>query len=190
MLDFQLVRDKKTTLAELTAGLTPDDLRRLTDEMIDTTERLIADCVDADVPFVPVDPAANDPYAARPEDVHIAWTLGHVIVHCTASSEESAALGAELARGVEFHGRSRYEVPWETMKTIAQCRERLEESRHMRLASLGMWPDVPHLDNTCELRPGAPRMNAVSRFVMGLFHDDAHLEQIKEIVRQARAARG
>ncbi len=190
MLDFQPVRDKKMTLSELTANLTRDDLRRLTDEMVDTMLRLIAGCVDADVPFVPVDPAANDPYAARPEDVHIAWTLGHVIVHTTASSEESAALAAELARGVEFHGRSRYEVPWEMVTTITQCRERLEESRRMRLAGLEMWPGQPHLDNTCELRPGSPRMNAVGRFVLGLMHDDSHLGQIAEIVRQARAPRG
>lgn len=49
------------------------------------------------------------------DDVHLAWNLGHVIVHTMASAEESAALAAELARGVEYHGRSRYEVPWETV---------------------------------------------------------------------------
>ena len=52
---------------------------------------------------------------------------------------------ADLARGVAFHGRSRSEVPWETVTTIAQCRARLEESRRMRLASLDMWPDQPYL---------------------------------------------
>ena len=109
MLDFDAVREGRTTLDELVADLTADDLRALTDEMIDTMLALIADCVDADVTFVPEDPDANDKFAASAEDVNIAWTLGHVIVHVTASSEESAALAAELARGVEFHGRSRYE---------------------------------------------------------------------------------
>jgi hypothetical protein len=189
MIDFQAVRDKKMTLAELTARLTREDLRKLTDEMVDTMLRLIADCADADVTLVPVDPAADDSFAARPEDVKLAWTLGHVIVHTTASSEESAALAAELARGVEYHGRSRYETPWETVTTISQCRERLEESRRIRLASLAMWPEAPHLDNTCEPWPGAPRQNALSRFVLGLMHDDSHLGQIGEIVRQTRTAR-
>jgi hypothetical protein len=190
MLDFQAVRDKTMSLTELTADLAREDLRRLTNEMVDTMLGLIADCVDADVTLVPVDPAANDPFAASPEDVHLAWTLGHVIVHTTASSEEAAALAAELARGVEYHGRSRYETPWETVTTVAQCRQRLEESRRIRLASLDLWPTAPHLDNTCELRPGTPPINAVGRFVLGLMHDDSHLGQIGEIVRQARVVRG
>ena len=146
----------------------------------------IADCADADVTFVPLDPNANDPYAVREEDKHIAWTLGHLVVHVTASAEESAALAAELARGVVNHGRSRYEVPWETVTTIDQCRRRLEESRRMRTASLAMWPDEPHLDNAYEPWPGAPRVNPLSRFVLGLLHDYDHLGQIADSVGQAR----
>ena len=189
MLNFEVVRDGEVTLAELVAGLAGDDLRDLTNEMIDTMLGLIADCVDADVVFEPVDPDAHDPFAARPEDVDLAWNLGHVIVHVTASAEESAALAAELARGVEHHGRSRYETPWETMTTIASCRQRLEESRRMRLTSLEMWPDEPHLDNVYEPWPEAPQVNATGRFVLGLMHDDSHVDQIAEIVRQAKAAR-
>jgi hypothetical protein len=174
----------------LVAGLTVDDLRRLTNEMIDTMQRLIADCTDADVVFVPDDPNANDPVAATEAEVHMPWTLGHVIVHTTASAEEAAAIAAELARGVPHRGgRSRSEVHWSTITTIAQCRHRLEESRRMRLASLDMWPDQPHLDNTYVPRPGAEPINAVARFVLGLRHDDDHLAQIAEIVRQAKAAR-
>ncbi len=189
MLDFKAVRDKKITLAELVAGLTRDDLRALTDEMIDTMQSLIAGCVDADVTFTPVDPDAHDRFAAKEDEVNLAWNLGHVIVHTTASAEESAALAAELARGVEYHGRSRYETPWQTVTTIAQCRRRLEESRRMRLMSLAMWPDEPHLDNVCEPWPGAPQVTAIGRFVLGLMHDDDHVGHIAEIVRQARAAR-
>lgn len=190
MLNFQAFHDKESTFAALVADLVRDDLHVLTDEMIDTTLTLIADCGDADVTFAPVDPQAYDPYAATPEEVHMPWTLGHVIVHNTASSEESAAVAAELARGVAYHGRSRYEVPWTQMRTIAGCRQRLEESRRMRLASLGMWPDAAHLDNQYQGWPDGPMVNAVGRFVLGLMHEESHLAQIREIVRQAQAARG
>jgi len=189
LLDFTPVRNKEITLAEFVARLTVDDLRELTNNMVDAVLDLIADCVDEDVTFVPVDPDADDPYATDEAERNIAWTLGHVIVHTTASAEESAGIAAELARGVEYHGRSRYEVPWRTVTKIEQCRQRLEESRRMRLASLDMWPDQPHLDNTYEPWKGIGEINAVGRFVLGLMHDDDHLGQIVEIVRQAKAAR-
>lgn len=189
MLDFRAVRNEEITFAELVAPLTVDDLRDLTDEMIDTMLSLIADCVDADVVLEPVDPEAYDPFAATPEEVHLAWNLGHVVVHTTASAEESAAIAAELARGVEHHGRSRYEMPWTEMRTVAACRQRLEESRRMRLASLDMWPAEPHLENAYEVWAGRPGVNAIGRFVLGLMHDESHLAQIQQIVRQARLAR-
>jgi len=189
MLDFEAVREKRMTLAERCAGLTVDDLRALTHEMVDTMQALIAGCGDSDVIFHPSDPAADDPDAGDAGDVNAAWTLGHVIVHTTASAEESAFLAAELARGVENHGRSRYETPWETMKSIAQCRTRLEESRRIRLASLDLWPDNAHMENTYVPWPSAGPINCVRRFVLGLYHDDDHLDQIAEIVRQAYQAR-
>jgi len=189
MLNFQAVRDKEITLAKLAADLTPDKLRDETDEMVNAILDLIAGCVDADVTFEPVDPAADDPYAQTPEEVKMPWSLGHVIVHITASSEESAAIAAELARGVAFHGRSRYEVPWKEMRTIEGCRRRLEESRRMRLASLDMWPEEAHLENEYQAWTDGPRVNAIGRFVLGLMHDDSHLGQIADIVRQAQAAR-
>jgi hypothetical protein len=188
MLDFSRVRNKEITMNDLVAGLTPRDLRGLTDEMIDAQLKLIADCVDADITFEPEDPGANDTFASNPDEVNLAWTLGHVIVHVTASSEESAALATELARGVEYHGRSRSEIPWQTVTTMAQCRERLEESRRMRHASLAMWPDQPYLDNMYEPRAGADKINAIARFASGLSHDNSHLGQIEEIVRQTKAA--
>ena len=185
MLDFAPIWGKKTTFADLAAELTIDDLRQLTHNMIDTVLDMIVDCTDEDVLFVPDDPDANDTYADEGTDAELAWTLGHVIVHTTASSEESAAIAAELARGVEAHGRSRSETAWQTMTTIAQCRQRLEESRRMRLASLDMWPNVPHLDNTYEPYSFAGEVDARGFFILGLFHEDSHLEQIAEIVRQA-----
>lgn len=190
MFDFTPVIQKKAKLSELTKDLTVDDLHQYTNEMIDTMLDLIADCTDADVTFEPSDPQANDKYAATEAEVHIAWTLGHLIVHVTASAEESAFLATELARGVAFHGRSRAEVPWQTATSIAQCRDRLEESRRMRLALLEVWPNPPHLDNAYEV-PGwaSGPINCVPRFMLGLSHDDAHLDQIKDVVQQSRAAR-
>lgn len=189
MLDFAPVRSKQVTLLEFVKALSPAHLRCLTDEMVDTMRDAIEDCTDFDVTFVPEDPAAKDTGAATEAEVHLPWTLGHVIVHTTASAEESAFLAAELARGVPNHGRSRYEISWQTVTTIAQCRQRLEESRRMRLATLDVWPDEPHLDHTYTAWENGPVYNAVARFVAGLRHDDDHLGQIREIVRQAREAR-
>ena len=190
MLDFTAVRNNEMTIMELTADLTVDDLRQLTNEMIDYQLGMIVDCIDEDVTFVPSDPEAHDPVAADPADIDLPWTLGHVIVHVTASSEEAAAMAAELARGVPHRGgRSRSEVYWETVTSIAECRHRLEESRRMRLASLEMWPDEPYLDNTFQYRPESEGINAVGRFAGGLRHDDSHLEQIVKIIEQAHAAR-
>lgn len=188
MLDYKAVREKRTSFSDLVEDLTPADLRRETNEMIDEIQRLIVDAEDADVVFQPEDPKADDKYAKEGEQ-QLAWTLGHVIVHATASSEESAFLAAELARGVEFHGQSRWETPWTTVTTIAQCRARLKESRRMRLASLDLWPAQPQLANTYIPWPGARPMNAISRFAGGLMHDYDHLGQIAEILKQAKAAR-
>jgi hypothetical protein len=154
--------------------------------MINTELDIIASATDADVVFVPVDPQANDTFG-KAEDKDLAWTL-HVIVHATASSEEGAALSSPLARGLAVEGRSRYETPWETVTTVAQLHQRLEESRRMRLAFLETWPDEPHLDVIQTLSFG--QLNAVARFLAGLLHEDSHLEQLREIMRQAHAARG
>jgi DinB superfamily len=188
MLDFTPVRDKKLSIIDLSRDLTKSDLHKLTDEMIDTMLAIIADARDEDVDFVPQDPGANDTFGI-PEEKDLAWTLGHVIVHATASSEESAALALTLARGLPVEGRSRYEVPWRTVHSVAQLHHRLEESRHMRLAMLDAWPDEPHLDTTYIPYSSFGPFNAVTRFVAGLSHDDAHLGQLREIMRQAKAAR-
>ena len=189
MLDFERVRSKHVSVNALAASLSLADLRSLTDEMVDHMLELISSCVDADVVFEPLDPSADDPHAATAEEKNMPWTLAHVIVHTTASAEEAAAVAAEMARGVPYHGRSRSETHWAGVTTIAQCRARLEESRRMRLASLGMWPDAPHLEIMAEIIPGRPPVNPLGRFVMGLMHDDSHLGQIAEVVRQAKARR-
>lgn len=188
MLDFATAMRGDTTMGDLMRDTTHADLYTLTDEMIDTMLSITADAQDADVVFVPEDPKANDTFGAGGEE-NLAWTLGHVIVHATASSEESAALASQLARGIVVEGRSRYEMPWQTMQTAVQLRERLEESRRMRKAFLDAWPTEPHLDVTYEPIPRFGPLNCTARFGMGLGHDDAHLDQLREIMRQARAAR-
>ena len=186
MLDFTPIRERSQTIAEFSQGLTKADLQKYTNEMIDTERDIIANAKDADVVFVPVDPQAKDTFG-KPEEQDLAWTLGHVVVHATASSEESAALSSSLARGLAVEGRSRYEIPWRDVTTVAQLHHRLEESRRIRLAFLETWPDEPHLDVIQELSFG--KFNAVSRFLMGLLHEDSHLEQLREIMRQAHTAR-
>lgn len=187
MLDFSVLKDG-STFADIAASLTKADLYKLTDEMIDTMQSIVADATDADVVFVPRDPEANDTYG-KAEDKDLAWTLGHVIVHATASSEESAALALTLARGLEVEGRSRYETPWESVTTAEQIHQRLEESRRMRNAMLDAWPDQPNLEITTTPFPRAGALNAIGRFIVGLYHDADHLEQLREIMRQAREVR-
>ena len=190
MIDFAAVREKRAKLGELVANLGPSELHELTDEMINAMLEILEDAQDADVTFQPVDPAAKDNYATNPDEESMPWTLGHVVVHATASSEESAALSSVLARGLENKDRSRYEVPWRDVSTVAQLRQRLEESRRMRHAFLETWPDQPHYEVLFTPPwPGADPVNAVGRFVFGLYHDSSHLEQMREIMRQAKAAR-
>src|SRR5258708_36925209 len=189
MIDYEPSRRGEKTLPEIAAGLFPADLGSLTDEMCALQLNMISEIEDADVVFVPDDPEANDTFAATPDEVGISWTLGHVIVHTTASSEEAAANAVNGARGVEVLGRSRSEVPWQCLHTAEQGLARLAESRRMRLAMLEAWPDPPHLDLTYTAREGAPPRNAIAQFIGGLSHDDSHPDQIRRIVIEARETR-
>ena len=189
MIDFGLLRRKEKSLQDLATGLSRDDLGRLTREMVAAQLSAIEGAGDEDVVLVPDDPEANDTYAADTEEVGLSWTLGHVVVHTTASSEESAALALVLARGLPVAGRSRYEVPWMQARSVAFIRHRLDESLRMRLALLAAWPDEPDLDNFYAPYEGRPPMNALGRFIGGLSHDDSHLEQMRKIVVQARSRR-
>jgi hypothetical protein len=172
-----------------TDPVTIEELRRLTNTVFDSSRRLLRRCTDFDVTFVPVDPLADDPYAEAGHEVNVGWTLSHIIAHVTAGAEESAALAAELARGVAYHGRSRNEVPWESMKTVEQCKARIQESRRLCLASLGMWPEQPDLSNTYIPWDDAAPMGATARYLLGLRHGVAHLVQMGDAVAQARAER-
>ena len=83
---------------------------------------LLGGAIDADVTFEPDDPAADDTFAEDPAEATLAWTLGHVIAHVTASAEEAAFLAAELARGILPHGRSRSEVAVALARDVADVR--------------------------------------------------------------------
>ena len=61
-----------------TVGVTREELRRLTYKLTDEVERVIRRAKDADVPFQPVDPAANDPGALLDEEVHIVLDTGRL----------------------------------------------------------------------------------------------------------------
>jgi len=187
MLYFRAVRERTQTLQQLAGGLAKADLAAAMNTLYDDVQAGIRDVSDADITFPPVDPDANDEFASDTAEVGLAWTLGHVVVHLTASAEEAAFIATELARGVAREGRSRWETPWTSVETADAARGRLEESRRMIVAMLDVWPDPPHLDVTLPGSTG-PR-NAIVRFLSGLSHADSHLAQISEIVGQAQAAR-
>ena len=91
MLDFTPLRNQEKTIQELARGLTNADLAALTTEMVERQLQLLEGARDADVAMIPDDPEAKDTFAASESEIGLAWTLGHVIVHTTASSEEAAA---------------------------------------------------------------------------------------------------
>ena len=194
MIDLSPMRDGELTYLDYAAreNIGMGELKQLSDESIDFLLELLDGLNDADIVFDPEDPDADDPFAVEGEE-EIGWNFGHLIAHVTASSEEGAALSSLLARGVPASERPRYETPWRDIKTVAQVRQRLEESRRMRNAYLATWPDAPLLD-VCRVvserfsaRFG--EMNAPAAFLFGLSHEVGHYEQIKEVKRQALAAR-
>ncbi len=194
MIDFASMRDGEMTYLEYAAreDIGAEELRRLSDESIDFLLSQLDGLADADVVFDPEDPDADDPFAVEGEE-EIGWNFGHLIAHVTASSEEGAALSSLLARGVPASERPRYETPWRDIVTVAQVRQRLEESRRMRNAYLETWPDAPLLD-VCRVASERfiarfGEMNAPAAFLFGLSHEVGHYEQIEEVKRQALAAR-
>jgi hypothetical protein len=190
MIDFRPIKNKQMNWTRFAALFTKEDLVNQTVDLTNQILDMIAVASDVDVVFDPVDPEAHDPYAVDPDEEYMGWSLGHIIVHITASNEESAFLAAELARGVEVeYRRSRYETHWQTITTIEQVRQRLRESQRMLLASLEMWPDKPHLENFYKSSTGL-KITPLVRFLLGQNHADGHLEQIKDVLNQSRAVHG
>ncbi len=195
-VDFSLVFEGEIKLLEFSAQFTRFDLRRASDESLDTIRGFIAGLSDEEVTFDPIDESANDPYAVAGEE-KIGWSLAHLVAHVTASSEEGAAFSSLLARGIAVEERPRYETPWRELQTVDQCLQRIEESRRIRNAYLETWPDKPHLKVNRVLPEGVREqfrerfgdMNASSAFLFGLMHEVGHYEQFREVRRQALAAR-
>lgn len=193
LIDFTPVERGDLKLLEYSQRFTLDDLRAATNASIDTILDIIYDMTDQQMTFLPFDPDADDPHAV-PGEEKIGWSLAHLVVHVTASAEESAAFASILARGIPFpkEPRLRYETNWHTVTTKAQAIQRLEESRRMRLASLETWPDAPFLDVFREMSERSIEkvgyMNAPATFLGGLKHEAGHYAQFREVARQAREA--
>ncbi len=178
-IDFDTLRAGKVGVQDLADTLTVEDLRQATEFSINTMLGHIAACKDEDVAFVARDLNADELNG---------WTLSHVITHTTATAEAGAFAAMDLARGIALQGIGRYETPWESLRTIEDCRQRLRESLRMRLASLAAWPDHPDLANRYTPFPDAGSLNAKGIFVLGLEHDDVHQHHLADIVHQINVA--
>jgi hypothetical protein len=168
VLNTEALRSGKASYADLVRDINHSDLYKFTDKYFDTIQSIIVDVKDKCVTFVPRDAALKDAGEQ-------AFTLGHVLTHLTASLEETASIGAVLARGIAFEGRLRYEV-----------HARLKESQRICHASLDAWPDAPHLDLTVTRIPSFGPMNAIGIHMLGIVHGESHFEQLREIMRQSK----
>ena len=187
MIDFSPILEQPIILSQWQHDYTREDLIQLTHEMVDTMLELVNTAKDAYVSFIPLDLNANIDTGEPPPG----WTLAHLINHTTATAEECAAISATLSRGINAEWRNRYELPYDGITTVQQLRERLEDSRRMRLAYFEAWLRKPYLDTYWRLlehRYGA--LNAVGFGLLGFKHDSDHLPQIKDTIRQAREALG
>jgi len=192
-LDFAPVDNHELTMLQFAEHFTVEDLRNATNESIDTLLKIVRGLNDAQVAFLPVDPEADDPYA-KPGEEKIGWSIAHLVVHVTASSEEWATYSSFLARGIPYPAepRLRHETEWKTVTTTAQCVQRLEESRRIRLGYLSAWPDVPNLEIKRDLSERFiekfGQFNAAVCFLFGLKHELGHYAQFREVARQAKIA--
>jgi len=192
--DFSSVHSGAVKLGDFARPFQVEDIHAATNASVDHLLGIIRDVrSDAEISFIPYDPEANDSHAV-PEERNIGWSLGHLVAHVTASSEEAAAIASLLARGVPYgrEPRLRYETPWREINTRAKAMQRLEESRRIRLGYLAAFPSTPHLENQCALSErGKERygeLNAIGQFLSGLLHETGHYAQFQEAARQAGEA--
>jgi len=191
--DFTAVENHEMTMLQFSENFTVEDLRTATNESIDTLLKIVRALDDEQAAFLPYDPEADDPYA-KPGEEKIGWSVAHLVVHVTATSEEWATYSSFLARGISYPAepRLRFETEWKTVTTVAQCVQRLEESRRIRLGYLDAWPDVPNLETKRELSPRFierfGQFNAAACFLHGLKHELGHYAQFREVARQAKVA--
>lgn len=176
-IDLDAVYTGQVSYAEMMREVQHADLYRMTDELFDALESILAQATDAAVLFVPRDPAASD-------HSEQGWTLSHVVTHLTATLEEAAVTAAMLARGVQVEERLRSETPWQKLSTLPMVQARLQESHRTCRAFLDVWPDIPHLNVTMTLIPLLGPIDAVGVCALGIAHGQGHLDQLRETVRQ------
>lgn len=190
-IDFAPLLKREVNLYQYSQQYSLGDFREAMIASVATLIDIIGQATDEQVVHVPYDPNADDPHAAEGEQA-IGWSLGHLVLHVTASSEEGAGWSSLLARGIAFSNRMRHEESWHThCLTREACLQRLAESRRMRLAYLDAWPDDPYMDVFWEAEPESPfhkLINAKSAIMLGLAHEVGHHEQFREALRQAQVA--
>ncbi len=185
-LEGAAVRAGRVSYQDATRALTPGDVLPLTEQLFATRESSAAEAADADVVFLPVDPAARPSTTAPGADADSGWTLGHVDAQVTAGREEMAAVGTTQARGVA--GRARDATPWKMRTTTRQVRDRLAESRRLCLALRRAWPDTPHLAVVTVLIPRFGPLNTVGQTVRGIVHAAGSLAHLRAFLGHARMA--
>jgi hypothetical protein len=190
LIDFSLVERGDVKMLEFSQQFSLADMKAATNASIDTILDIIKDMSDDQMTFLPFDPDADDPHAVEGEE-KIGWSLAHLVVHVTATSEEGAAFSSILARGIPYpkEPRLRYETNWHTVTSKAQAIQRLEESRRIRLAYIDTWPDTPFLDTFREMSEKAIEkvgyLNGPASFLSSLKHEWGHFAQFREVRRQA-----
>jgi hypothetical protein len=194
-IDFSPVRKREVKIMSFAAQFSLDEVRQAANHSVDFLLDLLNDLTDADVTFIPHDPEANDPYAPADQQ-NIGWSLAHLVLHVTASTEEYAATASVLARGIDYPAepRIRYEPDWQTTtQTVAECRQRLLESKRMRNAFLDSFPDQPHAHTRWQRSERFieifGELDYKGAYLMGLSHEYEHHAQFVEVKRQALAAR-
>lgn len=174
--DFEAVRSGRMSYAEMVGKLSHNDLITHTNQTFEKLGGPLVSHASGELAlFVPSDSSAEE---------GAGWTVGHVVAHLTATWEETAAVAAMMARGVQIEVRLRYEVPWQELNTTARVKARLQESQRMCQAFLAAWPDEPHLDITVTRIPALGPMNAIGLYALGIGHAQSHVAQIAETVRQ------
>ncbi len=185
VIDFTPIDNNTIKMVEFSQKFAVADLEAATKESIEIIYDLIQDLNDEQAVLIAKDAAAGDQEG---------WNIAHLLVHATASAEEAAAVSSILARGIlyPFEPRLRYEMDWQIVTTADQCRQRVKESERIRLGYLSAWPDTPQLNNFRGLpEPMIERfgqLNATASYLLGLWHEQRHFDQLREIVRQATMA--
>lgn len=194
-VDFTPIQKREAKIMAWAAPFSLDDIRAAANHGIDFMLNILDGLMDTDVTFLPEDPEANDPYAPA-ELQNIGWSIGHLVLHVTASTEEYTSTAAVVARGINYprEPRLRYEADWQVAcQTVEECRQRILESKRMRNAALDSFPDQPNPDSRWERSEKFieifGELDAKGAYLMGLSHEYGHHAQFLEVKRQALAAR-